>query len=250
MSLDQGIILIIGMLTGFVSGMFGIGGSVGATPLLIMFASVEPRLAVSSPLAAVIFSALAGSAAYHVKGLINKRLIFFTIIAAIPFGFLGTFLSNFVDVNSIVIIKAALLFAMSIRFFYGKKGAFGDESVEETVKIMLITGAVGGFVSGFVAIGGGIIFVSSFNFILKKNMTEASANSLVCVGIVALFNSVLHYMNGFIDLELALTLAISIVPFAILGAKLNIRLRNRVLELAFGIIMVIFSLIFIAERVL
>lgn len=245
---QQVTILLIGMVTGFFSGMFGIGGSVIATPLLITFTGIDSRFAVSSPLAAVIFSAISGTISYYSKRIFDKKLILFTLLSAVPFGFLGSFLNKIVDVDIIIILKAALLFALSFRFFTGNKIDTSLENEPKNITILLI-GAIGGLISGFVAIGGGIVFVSGFTFLLKKDMTTASANSLICVGIVSLLNSIVHFQNEFIDLNTALWLVIGIVPMAFLGAKLNIKLKNRTLELLFGILMLIFSGYFIIDKV-
>lgn len=236
------------MITGLISGMFGIGGSVVATPLLILFVGIATNFAVSSPLPAVILSALAGSITYNTKGIIKKNIVLYTLITGIPFGMLGSYINNVFDVQLIVIAKALVLLALSLKYLFRSTELKSPISFKNERNILLLTGVIGGFIAGFVAIGGGIVYVTAYSQILKKNMTISSANSLVAVGITAIFNALQHYYNGNIDIILSLYLAIGIVPMAIIGAKLNMISKNRTLELSFGIIMLLFSLFFIISR--
>lgn len=244
------IIIAIGMVTGLASGMFGIGGSVIATPLLILFAGISARYAVSSPLPAVIASAIVGSFTYNLKGIIKRDIVLFTVLTGIPFGFLGSYINNIFDINLIILAKAFVLFVLSMRFLFKMKKIEIAKYAENEKKVLLLTGVIGGFIAGFVAIGGGVVYVAAYNLILKKDMTTASANSLVAVGITALFNTIIHYTNGYIDLNISALIAIGIIPMAIVGAKLNMITSNRKLELSFGIVMLIFSISFILGKLI
>lgn len=244
------IIIVIGMLTGLASGMFGIGGSVVATPLLILLAGISSRYAVSSPLPAVIASAIAGSITYNLKGIVKRDIVLYTVLTGIPFGFLGSYVNNIFDVNLVILAKALVLFILSMRFLFKKKNLEISKYAQNERNILLLTGIVGGFIAGFVAIGGGVVYVAAYNLILKKDMTTASANSLVAVGITAVFNTIIHYTNGYIDLNISALIAVGIIPMAIVGAKLNMITSNRKLELSFGIVMLVFSIAFILSRII
>lgn len=59
---------LIGLAAGFFSALFGVGGGIVIVPLLIVAASYVERNAMSTSLAAIGLTALAGTAAYAFHG--------------------------------------------------------------------------------------------------------------------------------------------------------------------------------------
>jgi uncharacterized membrane protein YfcA len=108
---------------------------------------------------------------------------------------------------------------------------------------------VAGYVAGILAVGGGIVLVTAFVRFFKVKMKEAVASSLVCVFILAIVNSIKQYDLGHIDLEITLILAATVIPFSLLGAKIAVSLRNKTLERAFGVAMIIFAIFFIITQI-
>lgn len=85
MSNDLVLLLAVGMVTGFSSGLFGIGGSLIGTPLLRVVVQMPPLFALATPLPVVIPSALSGAATYWRQGLVNRALVIETLrIALLP----------------------------------------------------------------------------------------------------------------------------------------------------------------------
>lgn len=240
--------ILIGIAMGFSSGMFGIGGSIVATPLLALFTGLPALLAVATPLPAAIPSAVSGSVKYHGAGLIEYRICIPALVAAIPFGLLGTYSTDFLEGEILLIAKAIFLMILGLRFFltdilFQRK----DEPFRMSTAGGLLSGALAGFVAGLIAVGGGIVLVTAFVRINNMQMKNAVASSLFCVGILAFVNSLGHFHLGHIDIATTLTLAITVVPFSYLGAKLAVSLKNATLERAFGIFIVIFAIYFIID---
>lgn len=242
--------VIIALFTGFSSGMFGIGGSAVATPLLILFLGVSSITALASPILAAVPSAISGSYIYFKKGMINFRIAGFTLISAVPFSVLSTYLTSVIDVNILIIAKAVMLMLLGMKFFLTSillKDT--NKSIRNSIYISLLTGALAGSIAGILAIGGGIVFVTGFVRINRLPMKNAVATSLFCVGIVAIINSTYQIILGHVDLKLALILGISVIPASIIGAKLSSRLKNKTLEFLFGSLMIALSVYFIISRI-
>lgn len=79
------VILLLGLLTGFLAGMFGIGGGFVATPLL-MFIGIPPAIAVSTSTNQIIASSVSGVLAHLRKGSVDIKMGIFLVIG----GFVGT----------------------------------------------------------------------------------------------------------------------------------------------------------------
>ncbi len=238
--------VLIGIIMGFSSGMFGIGGSIVATPFLKMFLTLTPIAAIATPLPAAIPSAASGSIKYHRSGLINYRLAGLALTAAVPFGILGTWVTGHIDGTALLVAKAIFLALLGIKFFVSSWLLKKKEAPEKiTLLGGLISGALAGFVAGVIAVGGGIIMVTAFVRVNNLPMKNAVATSLLCVGILAIINSIGHFTMGHIDTFITLILAATVIPFSYLGAKLAVSLRNKTLERLFGILMIIFAIYFI-----
>jgi uncharacterized membrane protein YfcA len=79
------VILLLGLLTGFLAGMFGIGGGFIATPLL-MFIGIPPAIAVSTSANQIIASSVSGLLANLRRGAVDIKMGLFLIIG----GFIGS----------------------------------------------------------------------------------------------------------------------------------------------------------------
>lgn len=79
------IILFFGLITGFLAGMFGIGGGFLSTPLL-MFIGIPPAIAVSTSTNQIIASSASGLLAHFRKGSVDIKMGLFLVIG----GFIGS----------------------------------------------------------------------------------------------------------------------------------------------------------------
>ena len=61
-------LVLIGLLAGFFSALFGVGGGVVIVPLLLLFCGWEARNAAATSLAAIGITAVSGVIAYAVHG--------------------------------------------------------------------------------------------------------------------------------------------------------------------------------------
>lgn len=239
-------ILIISIITGFSSGMFGIGGSVLATPLLLIFTDISSKSALSTPLPVAISSALSGSVLYFSKKLIDFRLALFTLIFAFPFSFLGSYLANEINITYLLIAKAMVLLFLGLKYFFTNNFEY-KESHNHKITFIALTGAIAGFIAGILALGGGIVFVTAFRKLLRINLKKSIGTSLFCVGILAIINTFQHIIFGMIDIKTALLMMILVLPFSYLGAKISVKLKNKTITLLFGTTLILFSLYFIIK---
>ena len=58
----------VGLVAGFFSALFGVGGGISIVPLLVMFCAVDQRHASATSLAAIVIAAIAGAITYGVHG--------------------------------------------------------------------------------------------------------------------------------------------------------------------------------------
>ncbi len=61
-------LVLIGLVAGFFSALFGVGGGIVIVPLLLLFCGWQARVATATSLAAIGLAALSGVIAYAIHG--------------------------------------------------------------------------------------------------------------------------------------------------------------------------------------
>lgn len=241
--------LILGVLTGVLSAMFGVGGAVLSTPGIRLLGA-PPLDAVGTTLPSILPSAVAGSVRFRREGLIRWRVVVVTgaVGALIAVG--TSFLSHIVPGRGhlLMVATAGLMALTAVRLGVG---LVGDRAMRRPpgppLEDPLRTGAIGvaaGGLSGLLGVGGGIVMVPGFIVWLRLPVKEAVATSLACVGLLALPATVTHALLGDIDWRYAIPLSVAVIPGAWLGARLAIRATERGLRLTIAVVLGAIALVY------
>lgn len=169
--------LILLPVVAFLYAAVGHGGASGYLALMALFSFSENMM---RPTGLLLNLFVAAIAFYHFwkKGYFNPKLFFAFAIGSIPLSYIGGLLS--INPYYYKIILALLLVFAILKLL----NVFGKES-QELKKIKwipaIVIGAMIGFVSGLIGIGGGII-LSPLILILKwGNVKEAAAVSALFI---------------------------------------------------------------------
>ncbi len=235
--------------------MFGIGGALIATPLLNTILGLPPLLALATPLPVAIPSALTGTITYYRYGLIDFKSAKYILIGALPANIAGVYATKLIGGSGLMMLTGIFLAYVGITFFIRgwlqrEEPPRPDQQEQQRTTLLLITGAFAGFLSGLLAIGGGIVMVPAFIRFNHMKMKKALATSLFCVAILAIPSSLGHFQLGHIDIRHMLVLMISAVPLSYLGARMAIAMRNKILERAFGTFTIAFALYFLLRQIM
>ncbi len=241
--------IILGLFIGFLSGMFGIGGSMICTPILKTFFAVPDLIALASPLPAVIPISLAGVHGYQKKAPVNRKLAFITVLSGLPATVFGAFATKYVGGNLLMVLTGVFVVLTGIRILYKIKCTEVKEySPMKILVFSIIAGLLAGFLSGFLAIGGGIILVPAFIILFGLSMQEAAATSLFCVAFFAVPGTIVHWQLNHIDWLLALNLSLGVFPASYLGSRAAVKIQSKHLQLVFSLLLIIFGIYFIFNQ--
>lgn len=242
--------LFIGSIIGFCSGLFGIGGALIATPLLNTALGMSPFLALATPLPVAIPSALSGTLAYYKHKLIDFRSATYVLLGALPANLLGVYSTKFVSGHALMVLTGLFLAYVGTTFFIRGWLQREQSNQEERVQLPLLlsTGVLAGYLSGLLAIGGGIVMVPIFVRIVRMPLKKALATSLFCVAILALPSSIGHFYLGHIAVYPMFLLMITAIPFSYLGARTAIAIRSITLERIFGTFTIVFAIYFLIKH--
>lgn len=235
--------------------MFGIGGALISTPLLRELVGLPAYLALATPLPATLPAAISGSIVYARKKMLRLDVAGWVLLTGIPFNLIGVQLVPYVSGPVMMVLTGLMLVYSALIFLKRSAGRKSGRNIsenegEENINrgLLLLTGVVAGVLSGFLAIGGGIVMVPAFVQILRLPTRQALATSLVCVAAFAVPGMIGHSLNGFIDWNVAAVLCITVFPLSAIGARFATRLHSHVIELIYGITMLMFAIFFILKN--
>ncbi|MGB3459345.1 MAG: sulfite exporter TauE/SafE family protein [Halobacteriota archaeon] len=103
-------------------------------------------------------------------------------------------------------------------------------------------GLIAGIVSSMFGVGGGIILVPMFIFLLNFDIHEAVGTSLVIIIPTVLVGAYAHYRLGNVNLMIALIVIVGAVIGAWIGAHIAEQMQSVYLEKAFGVLLLVISL--------
>jgi hypothetical protein len=107
-------LLLIGLVAGFFSALFGVGGGIVIVPLLILAAAFAERKAMATSLAAIAVTALAGTIAYALHGELDVAKAALVGIPAMAGAVAGTTLQQRLANRTLSLAFAALLVGIAV----------------------------------------------------------------------------------------------------------------------------------------
>lgn len=236
------IFLAVLPIISFLYASVGHGGASGYLALMALF-SFAPETMKPTALLLNLFVAGISFLYYFKAGYFNKKLFLSFAISSIPFAFLG----GTIEIDASVYKKTlALLLVFAILKMLN---VFGKEKKEtKHVKLWqgLIVGALIGFFSGLIGIGGGIILTPIILLLHWGKMKEAAAVSALFIWVNSASGLMGQISSGVIIKTESFILVIIALIGGILGGYFGSKkINNKKLRhiLAFVLVIACFKLI-------
>jgi len=231
---DVAIAIGIGLASGVLAGSFGVGGGILMTPGIQVLLGAPAIVALATPLPVIFPTALAGALAYRRAGELDTRAVAWLVGPGLVGSALGAWLTEYVDTTLLLLATALLLGWQAIAILRESRGPRGDEPREAAAPILGGIGAVAGFASGLLGIGGGLVMVPLLAGWLGMPLKRALGTSLLAIVALVVPGTIVHAALGHIDVGIGLALAVGAVPGARLGAALALGAKERTLRLIVG----------------
>lgn len=215
-------VLASGALVGALLGLFGGGGSVLATPLLLYVVGIgDPHLAIGTSAAAVSVNAAANLLGHWRGGRVKWPCASVFAGAGLIGSLLGSSVAKLVDGQKLLLFFAFAMAAIAISMMR-KPGSEGDPDVHITWPLMRRLAPVGvltGAAAGFFGIGGGFLIVPGLMAATGMTLASASASSLVSVALFGAATSVNYALSGWVDWKIAGVFILGGAAGGILGVR-------------------------------
>jgi uncharacterized protein len=252
--------VLLGVVTGILSGMFGIGGAVVSTPA-IRALGATPLEGVGSTLPSILPSSITATLRYHRERFVRWDVVKWTAAFGVLASVGGSLLAGVVpgDGHILMLVTAGLVAFTAYRTAFPRvapdnvvantgPGAMAATTVAHEPHLewwrLGVIGVGAGGLSGLLGVGGGILMVPAFSTWARLPLKETIATSLAIVGILAIPGTITHAILGNIAWKFAIPLSIGVIPGARIGAHLTISASDRALRLSVGIALGIISLIY------
>jgi uncharacterized membrane protein YfcA len=243
-------VLAAGVGVGTLFGLFGVGGSSFATPVLALL-GVPPLFAVASALPATLPSAISGALAYVRRGDLNWRVAWLSIAGGVPATVAGALLSRVVSGHWLLIASGAALGVVGLRVLRPIAAKAAAQGARRQARIgVIVAGAAGvGLFTGLLANGGGFLLVPLYLLVLGMPMRLSSGTSLAVIAALSVPTLVTHWALGNIDWSVAAAFAVGSIPAAYVGGRLAMHFDGERLRVAFGALLVAFAIYFLVRQV-
>lgn len=191
-----------GALIGLLLAVFGGGGSVLATPLLIYLVGIrDPHVAIGTAAAAVAVNALFGLATQARAGSVKWPCAIVFGGAGLAGSLIGAAVAKQVDGQVLLTWFGVAMAAVAVSMLLPQKGQ-GDPSVRLNRALILKLAPVGllvGLAAGFFGIGGGFLIVPGLMAATGMTLAHAAAASLVSVALFGAATSASYAASGLLN---------------------------------------------------
>jgi uncharacterized protein len=265
------VIVLLGALTGVLSGVFGVGGGFLTTPLLIFY-GVPPTVAAASAATQVTGASVSGVLAHGKRGGVDYQMGAVLVAGGLVGSVFGAGLFNLLTAWGQIDTVISILYVLLL-------GTIGSLMLRETLQTMraveaggglpraakrrhhplvsslpmrwrfyrsglyisplapLILGMLVGILTMLMGVGGGFILVPAMLYILGMSAGVVVGTSLFNILFVTMAATMVHALTTkAVDVVLAGTLLLGSVMGAQLGARIAVTLRPELLRLALALI--------------
>lgn len=108
-----------------------------------------------------------------------------------------------------------------------------------TIFLSLLIGAASGVIAALCGVGGGVVMVPAFVFLLKMDQKTAAATSLAAMILTAIAATTKNHPNGFVDWKIAIPCALAGATVAWFAADLLKALSNQALTRGFAVLLIV-----------
>jgi len=269
-------ILAMGLVVGFLSGMFGVGGGFLMTPLLI-FLGIPPAVAVGTQSTQVVASSVTGALAHWRNASIDFKMGGIMLIGGIFGSFTGIYLFRLLTqigqvdlmISIIYVVFLTIIGAMMLNeslraIIAARRGTvlpsnrgghhswihglpfkmrFRRSKLYTSVIPPILIGYFVGMLSAIMGVGGGFIMVPAMIYLLRMPTSVVIGTSLFQIVFVSALTGVMHSVeNQTVDAMLALLLVLGGVVGAQYGVRAAAKLQGEQLRAMLAIIVLAMGL--------
>jgi uncharacterized protein len=243
------LLLVLGTLTGTLSGLLGIGGGLMMVPALTLFGMPLVQ-ATATSLVGVFLSAASGSVQNFRMGELSWRVSLILAAFGIFTAQVGAWLGDRVPDQWLSLAFAGLLL-LTIYLMHLRQSLKKRQSTAAALPIRFVPtagiGLVTGLLSGLFGVGGGLVMVPLQMLFLNEPIKSAIRTSLGAIVAIAISGLAQHAWNGNVLWIPGLCLGLGGIVGAQLGSRLLPQFPDRTVSLMFRATLILLAIYMVAR---
>jgi uncharacterized membrane protein YfcA len=266
--------LLLGGVTGFISGLLGVGGGFILVPLLTL-AGVPIHTAIGTSVAFIVCTSMAGLVQHIRQGSIDLIVALILGLPAAIMAWMSAQFSNLLSPATLQTAFGLLLVAVLLFFRFApllhlaqaadasvinrsclyvlhRQRVVADVPYIYSINVIsaMISGAGAGTIAGFFGVSGGFLLVPTMVLVLHLPL-QVTIGSCLAVNVFPAFVATLtHWQLGNVDLELWLPLAVAGMLGSQVGARCMLRVAPELLRKFFQGLVTLAALYMLLKGVL
>src|SRR5262249_28538971 len=257
---------------GLVGALTGLGGGVVIVPMLVL-AGVDLRYAVGAALVSVIATSSGAAAAYVKEGYSNVRVGMFLEVATTLGALSGAYLAGFLPTAAIAVIFGLVLLGSAYLSWRPRPQRPDADPPDPVATFLRLDGAyptpggprryhvhgvplgfglmfVAGALSGLLGIGSGALKVLAMDPDVGIPVEVSTATGHFLIRVTAAASAGIYLGRGYVVPGLAMPVMLGVLAGALLGTRVLVHARVKVLRLVFSLVILALALQMIIQGLL
>jgi uncharacterized membrane protein YfcA len=235
---------LVGLFTGVLVGMTGMGGGSLMTPLLVFLFGVPPATAIGTDIAHGAAFKTVGAVQHRRMGNVRARLAGWMLIGSAPMSVLGVWVGVQLTERYGDDIESAMGQVLGAALLFGAAGLVA-KSVIRTQEIgkprwrlnrrdkiaAVLIGVCGGFIVGLTSVGSGVFFGLTLLVIFPMRAHRVVGTDIFHAAALLYVAGAAHWAAGNIDFGILGWLLLGSIPGVLIGGRLTLSIPEQSLRL-------------------
>lgn len=260
--------IALGLAIGLIMGITGAGGGILAVPLLVYFLNLDITDATPIGLIAVAIAAIIGAALGFRHRLVRYRAAVLMAVIGMLLAPLGIWISTIL--NNRILLMASSLVLLYVAYKTGSDRQYTSTTAEEAFTLypcklnsntgrliwtsrcslaMLFSGAIAGFLSGLIGVGGGFVIIPALKKFTNLSPQSAVATSLAVIALVSSTVVLSHMMVGSLDWSIATPFTLGAASGMLAGGMIQSNIHAKWIHTGFAGVTLLAVLMLISKAI-
>lgn len=246
------LVVVFGFGVGILVGLTGIGGGSLMTPLLVIFAGVQPVVAIGTDLAYGAVTKTVGGWRHWRKGTVDFGVSAWLAVGSLPGSLIGVYAVNrlhdvhgksFDDTLLLIVAGALLVVALSVllrALFLPKMVARERHQVELTGRVKAKAAGIGlvlGAILGLTSVGSGALIGLALILVFHLTPHRVVGTDVFHAAVLLWVAGFAHFVSGNVDFALMGTILLGSIPGVWIGTGLITKVPSNGLRPALGCVL-------------
>ena len=227
--------VVLGAISGFLGGLFGVGGALVTIPVLGIFFGFSEQLAQGTSLVVIVPNVFVSLWRYFQRSTLDLRMAGVIALAGLPTTLLASWLATMVPSRHLRFAYAVFLILMLLE--YARRSFLSKRA---TLHLpwgwVALVGAIAGVLVGFFTVGGTLFSISANTFLFSLTQLQAQGIALAYSTPATILSAIVYARAGDVNWSVGIPLALGGVSTVSLAVDIAHRLperRLRILYIAF-----------------